>query len=84
MLIFVVVLSYTTLIVVFPKLRFSFLELSHITEHSVAQFTLFISLLFSFVVYFNQKCILEPISVKLRRQYPTNEWMWMILNQEPL
>jgi hypothetical protein len=74
MVVFILVFIYSSLLVVVPASRISIMHIQG-TNKMVNMFTLLAALAFGMLMYVNQKCILEPISAKLRKRYPNKVWI---------
>lgn len=45
------------------------------TNNLINLYVLLAALVFSMIMYVNQKCILEPISARLRKSFPDKLWI---------
>ena len=70
-----VVVGYSILITVVPASRLEAFELTYMESAWLNGYVLGMGILFSGALYMTQKCLLEPLSVRLRRRYPHREWI---------
>lgn len=76
MLVTILAFAYNTLISVLPAVRLGLFQLDNMPpENNVALVIYLGSLGLSFFLYINQKYILEPLSTKLIKAYPTIKWL---------
>lgn len=72
---FVLILAYSIIITVVPQARLSIFDVSFMNYMPMNVFVLFVGLIISGLILFNQKCLLEPFSAYLRGRYSHKKWI---------
>jgi hypothetical protein len=75
MIVFVVIILYSSLIVMVPDTRIPDFFLSYMYDEGLNGFVLGMGFAFGLFIYFMQKAVWEPAAIWLRKTFPDKAWL---------